>query len=128
MTASQQGQRRVGTGNESRVGARETAGDEAQLGRFRADFVSSRIDQPISGERWVGARGAATTLNGAPITTRPCPSLADAHLATTGPGYFTPESWSAFERARQAAEHALRALRRRRQPARAGGRQTRQGR
>lgn len=65
------------------------------------------IDQPISGERWVGARGAATTLNGAPITTRPCPSLADAHLATTGPGYFTPESWSAFERARQAARDTL---------------------
>lgn len=65
------------------------------------------IDQPISGERWVGARDAATTLNGAPIMTRPCPSLADAHLATTGPGYFSSESWTAFERARQAARDTL---------------------
>jgi len=65
------------------------------------------IDQPISGERWLGARGAATTLNSAPITARPCPALAEAHLATTGPGYFTPASWAAFERVRVAARDTL---------------------
>ena len=46
------------------------------------------IDQPIAGERWIGAAGAATTLNGAAVTTRACAALAGAHLATTGPGYF----------------------------------------
>ena len=30
------------------------------------------IDQPISGERWVGATGRPTLFNGAPATTRAC--------------------------------------------------------
>ncbi len=43
------------------------------------------IDQPISGERWVGAMGEPTLFNGHPATTRACRNLADAVLATTGP-------------------------------------------
>lgn len=46
------------------------------------------IDQPISGERWVGAVGQPTLFNGAPVNTRRCRALADATLATTGPQYF----------------------------------------
>ena len=46
------------------------------------------IDQPILRERWVGAAGRPTTLNGAPVRTRLCADLADATLATTGPHYF----------------------------------------
>jgi histidinol phosphatase-like enzyme (inositol monophosphatase family) len=46
------------------------------------------IDQPILGERWLGATGRPTTLNGAPARTRACRALADAALATTGPHYF----------------------------------------
>lgn len=69
--------------------------------------VLGLIDQPIAGERWIGAAGMATTLNGATVTTRLCPALADAHLATTGPGYFTPESWAAFERVRTGARDTL---------------------
>jgi histidinol phosphatase-like enzyme (inositol monophosphatase family) len=65
------------------------------------------IDQPIAGERWVGAAGRTTTLNGAIVTTRSCATLAKAHLATTGPGYFTPASWEAFERVRLAARDTL---------------------
>ncbi|MBU6206823.1 MAG: histidinol-phosphatase [Alphaproteobacteria bacterium] len=49
------------------------------------------LDQPISGERWVGAVGQPSTFNGAPIRTRPCPDLAQAILATTGPHYFTEQ-------------------------------------
>jgi len=65
------------------------------------------IHQPISGERWTGAAGQPTTLNSAPVVTRSCTGLSDAHLATTGPGYFTPESWTAFERVRCAARDTL---------------------
>jgi len=65
------------------------------------------ISQPISGERWIGAAGQVSTLNGAPIRTRPCDGIGQAHLATTGPGYFTPESWTAFERVRIAARDTL---------------------
>ena len=46
------------------------------------------IDQPILGERWLGVTGRPTTLNGQPVTTRPCRELSDATLATTGPHYF----------------------------------------
>ena len=46
------------------------------------------IDQPILGERWIGASGRKTLLNGAPTRTRPCRALGDATLATTGPHYF----------------------------------------
>ncbi len=46
------------------------------------------IDQCISGERWVGATGRETSLNGKPIRTRACRSLGDATLASTGPQYF----------------------------------------
>ena len=46
------------------------------------------IDQPVLGERWLGAAGRATTLNGREVRTRACPSLSEAALATTGPHYF----------------------------------------
>ncbi len=46
------------------------------------------IDQPVSGERWFGAMGLPTTLNGKPIRTRRCRDLDEATIATTGPQYF----------------------------------------
>ncbi|BEU99306.1 inositol monophosphatase family protein [Novosphingobium olei] len=46
------------------------------------------LDQPISGERWVGAMGRPTTLNGKEVRARACRQLSDATLATTGPHYF----------------------------------------
>ncbi|MFM6932431.1 MAG: inositol monophosphatase family protein [Novosphingobium sp.] len=46
------------------------------------------IDQPVMQERWLGVSGRPTTLNGNPVRTRACRSLADATLATTGPHYF----------------------------------------
>ncbi len=46
------------------------------------------IDQPILGERWVGASGHPTLFNGKPVRTKACRQLSDAMLATTGPQYF----------------------------------------
>jgi inositol-phosphate phosphatase / L-galactose 1-phosphate phosphatase / histidinol-phosphatase len=43
------------------------------------------IDQPILRERWLGAVGRATTLNGVAVRTRPCASLAAATLFSTAP-------------------------------------------
>jgi len=54
------------------------------------------IDQPILGERWLGATGQPTTLNGKPVATRPCRELSDAALATTGPQYFSKDEGDAF--------------------------------
>jgi inositol-phosphate phosphatase/L-galactose 1-phosphate phosphatase/histidinol-phosphatase len=54
------------------------------------------IDQPILGERWVGATGQPTTLNGQPARTRACRTLAEASLATTGPHYFDDHDGAHF--------------------------------
>jgi len=54
------------------------------------------IDQPITGERWVGAVGQATTFNGAEVRTRPCRELGEALLASTGPQYFDDHSAEHF--------------------------------
>ena len=51
----------------------------------RGQPVLGVIDQPILRERWLGATGRATTLNGAPVRCRPCPSLAAATLYSTAP-------------------------------------------
>ena len=47
------------------------------------------IDQPVTGERWVGAAGRATTFRGplgGAAACRPCASLAEAEMSCTGPG------------------------------------------
>lgn len=54
------------------------------------------IDQPVAGERWVGAIGRPTLFNGKPATARPLKELSDAVLATTSPHLFTNEEADAF--------------------------------
>lgn len=56
--------------------------------------VLGMLDQPVTGERWLGVAGEATTLNGNPIRTRACASLGEAELSTTSVPYFTPEQAS----------------------------------
>ena len=56
------------------------------------------IDQPISGERWIGAAGQRTLFNGNPANTRRCATLAQAVQATTSPAAFSPDRLRAFER------------------------------
>lgn len=54
------------------------------------------IDQPVLHERWLGAVGRPTTLNGKPVRTRTCPDLKDAILATTSPNCFTDHEGEHF--------------------------------
>ncbi|WP_338426989.1 histidinol-phosphatase [Sphingopyxis kveilinensis] len=54
------------------------------------------IDQPVAGERWVGAMGHPTRFNGTVVTTRTCRNLSDAVLATTGPQYFSDHDGEHF--------------------------------
>jgi inositol-phosphate phosphatase / L-galactose 1-phosphate phosphatase / histidinol-phosphatase len=56
------------------------------------------IDQPISRERWVGAAGRPTTLNGAPVRCRNCSDLAGATLFATTPDMFKDADAAAFAR------------------------------
>jgi inositol-phosphate phosphatase/L-galactose 1-phosphate phosphatase/histidinol-phosphatase len=48
------------------------------------------IDQPIQRERWIGARYRPTLFNDVAVTTRSCPELLGAALATTSPHLFDP--------------------------------------
>ena len=57
--------------------------------------VMGVIDQPIAGERWVGAKGMPTTLNGTPVKTRPCGSLKEAVAGCTSPKQI-PDLWERF--------------------------------
>ena len=58
------------------------------------------IDQPIARDRWLGAVGRRTTLNGVGARTRTCATLASAHLATTGPYLFPGNAQPRFDRLR----------------------------
>ncbi len=63
------------------------------------------IDQPILGERWVGALGQATTFNGNPCATRPCRELSNALLATTSPSLFDDHAAEHFMALAQKTAH-----------------------
>jgi len=58
------------------------------------------IDQPITGERWVGAAGRPTRFRGAygRAGCRPCPTLAEAELSCTAPEIFTAGQDTAWRR------------------------------
>ena len=58
------------------------------------------IDQPIIGDRWVGAEQRPTLFNGEPAHTRACASVAAARLATTSPHAFATDAFANFERLR----------------------------
>jgi histidinol-phosphatase len=64
------------------------------------------IDQPISRERWIGALGHRSTLNGASISTRACPGLGAATLFATSPDMFTETNAEAFQRLKSAVKLA----------------------
>lgn len=65
------------------------------------------IDQCIARDRWVGAAGLATTLNGIAVQTRACATLDAAHLATTSPYLFDNVGRAGFERLRAATRDTL---------------------
>ncbi len=69
--------------------------------------VMGVIDQPINGERWIGAAGMQTTFNGAPAATRPCPALVQAILNTTSPDLFEGDDRARFQRIAAASHEVL---------------------
>lgn len=56
------------------------------------------IDQPVLGERWVGAEGRPTSFNGEAVKVRPCAGLDAAILNTTSPELFDAGDADAFAR------------------------------
>jgi len=65
------------------------------------------IDQAILQERWVGAQGQVSTLNGKPISVRSCPAVEDAWMYTTSPYMFEGADFDAFKRLANQVKHPL---------------------
>ncbi len=68
--------------------------------------VLGLIDQPVTGERWVGVAGEGTRFTsplGGAARVRPCARLAEAELSVTSPDIFDAAQRPGFERVRQAA-------------------------
>ena len=63
------------------------------------------IDQPILGERWVGAAGRPTTLNGSPVQTRAGGQLPKVAVHATTPEMFEGNDAARFERLASAARY-----------------------
>ena len=63
------------------------------------------IDQPITGERWIGVAGRRTVFQGAHGTVgcRPCPALRQAELSCTSPAIFDHEEAAVFAQLQAAA-------------------------
>ncbi|GAC1346311.1 MAG: histidinol-phosphatase [Acetobacteraceae bacterium] len=63
------------------------------------------LDQPITGERWIGVAGQTTRFRGAfgRVGCRACPSLAQAELSCTSPDLLTPAQRPLFQRVQAAA-------------------------
>jgi histidinol phosphatase-like enzyme (inositol monophosphatase family) len=72
---------------------------------FRDDRpIIGIIDQPVTGERWIGAEGRATEFRGpfgGLAGCRPCPLLSDAELSCTSPEMFDVDTprWERLRRA-----------------------------
>lgn len=69
---------------------------------YQGEFILGVIDQAISRERWIGADGVGTFLNGQPVTTRKCKSVDEAIIAragfewhTEGRDHFIDKVWKA---------------------------------
>ncbi len=68
--------------------------------------VLGLIDQPATGERWVGLAGQPTRFRGpmgGVARCRPCPELAQAELSCTSPDMFLEDQRDGFDRLRRAA-------------------------
>ncbi|MBI3446454.1 MAG: histidinol-phosphatase [Magnetospirillum sp.] len=59
------------------------------------------IDQAFTDERWLGAAGRPTTLNGQTAKVRPCPDLAHAYAFTTAPELFCAQTRPGWDRIAQ---------------------------
>lgn len=59
------------------------------------------IDNPLTEERWLGAKDRPTTLNGRRIQSRPCADLGVALMSNGNPDSFDAEARRRFERLRR---------------------------
>lgn len=66
--------------------------------------VLGLLDQPITGERWLGVTGQGTTLNNQPLRVRACEAVEHAALYSTDPSMFSGPEVAAYETLAQAVK------------------------
>ncbi len=71
---------------------------------YRGRPVLGVIDQAIVGDRWIGANGHGTRMNGAPVRVRACPAIAEAIVSTSGPGDYASFVDAELARVRKGAK------------------------
>lgn len=65
---------------------------------YKGRAVLGIIDMPALDERWIGAKGHATTFNGQAVSTRACGELSSAWMVVTSPDMFLGADEPAFKR------------------------------
>lgn len=65
------------------------------------------IDHPALSERWVGAEGWPTLMNGSEARARACAGIGNATLLASSPHMFEPDAAAEFERLRRCAKLTL---------------------
>lgn len=70
--------------------------------------VLGMLNQPATGERWLGVHGQPTMYQKNTVRTRPCGALGEAEISTTSAMYFTPPQASRFIALAQACRHVVR--------------------
>jgi len=65
------------------------------------------IECPMQRDRWIGARGRPTTLNGQPVRTRSCGNLSAAWLEASLPEMFDETEIAAFRRLQAATRRTV---------------------
>ena len=73
---------------------------------YRGEPVLGIMDQAITGERWSGARGRSTLLNGLPVHSRACTETGNAVFYTTDPSLFPDADLDAATRLRTSCKMA----------------------
>jgi histidinol phosphatase-like enzyme (inositol monophosphatase family) len=65
--------------------------------------VMGVIDQPITGDRWIGVSGRQTSHNGKPVQARQTAEIGEAIFSTTDPNLFPDPDIPAYKRVSSAA-------------------------
>lgn len=74
---------------------------------YRGVPILGILDQPVSGERWVGGDASPTTLNDRPVRVRACADLASALLFVGSPEQFRNGTSDAYHCLREATRWAV---------------------
>ncbi|PVH28840.1 inositol monophosphatase family protein [Pararhodobacter oceanensis] len=93
-------------GTRSFIAGRPVFGTLIALTRAQVPVLGV-VDIPITQERWIGAKGHETRLNGKPTRTRACASMRDAILLSTSPEYFDGDAAMPFARLAESARFTI---------------------